>query len=97
MAAEVYATDLMEDSYFCMMHGKRTTLMVSDMRLVIKLRGENIWLAKIVVFATLIQIKYIYMVFLTFQENVGWAGKRGSVILLIRFRIIVFVMLFLQP
>lgn len=40
-AAESYITGLFEDTNLCCIHAKRVTIMVKDMKLARKIRGEN--------------------------------------------------------
>ena len=39
--AEGYLTGLFEDSYLCAIHAKRVTLMVKDMQLARRIRGDR--------------------------------------------------------
>lgn len=40
-ASEAYLVKLFEDSYLCALHGKRTTLMVRDIQLTRRIRGQG--------------------------------------------------------
>ncbi|KAL0251191.1 hypothetical protein GEMRC1_000404 [Eukaryota sp. GEM-RC1] len=42
-AAENYLVGLFEDSNLCVLHAKRVTLMVKDMSLALRLRGDHSW------------------------------------------------------
>ncbi|KAL0244309.1 hypothetical protein GEMRC1_008393 [Eukaryota sp. GEM-RC1] len=42
-AAENYLVGLFEDSNLCVLHGKRVTLMVKDLSLALRLRGDHSW------------------------------------------------------
>ena len=41
-AAEAFLIGLFEDSYLCLIHARRVTLMLKDMRLARRIRGERV-------------------------------------------------------